>query len=152
MAHFPFSLDLAGRRVILVGGGRIGSRRAEAFLAAGADLLVISPSLHPDLAGHVRAGLASWLPRGYLPGDLAGAWLVHTATGDRAVDAQVSADAAAARVWCVDATDAARATAHVPARRVVDSPAGPVTIAVNAAANPVRARSIVTRLAASLTG
>ena len=150
MGHFPLSLDLTGRRVVLVGGGRVALRRARAFTGAGARVVVVAPCLAPGLAQLADAGAVTWVARDYADGDLAGAWLVHTATGVASVDARVSADAAAARIWCVDATDAARASAHVPARRVVDSPTGPVTIAVNASANPVRARTIVTQLAASL--
>ena len=150
MAHFPLSLDLAGRRVLLVGGGRVALRRARAFIEAGGELVVVAPSLSGGMADLVAAGRATWVPRGYRPGDLEGAWLVHTATGVPTVDAQVSRDAAQARIWCVDATDARRATAHVPARRVVESPSGPVTIAVNASADPVRARAIATQIASSL--
>lgn len=151
MAHFPLSLDLAGRRTILIGGGRVALRRARAFTQAGAQVIVIAPQVVPELAAMAADETIVWVARRYASGDLAGAWLVHTATGVPGVDARVSADAAADRLWCIDATDAARASAHVPARRVVDSPTGPVTIAVNASANPVRARTIATQLAASLT-
>lgn len=151
MAHFPLSLDLAGRRTVLVGGGRVALRRARAFAEAGAQVIVIAPQVVPELAAMAADGTISWEARRYASGDLAGAWLVHTATGVPRVDELVSADAAAGHLWCIDATDAARASAHVPARRVVDSPTGPVTIAVNASANPVRARTIATQLAAALT-
>ncbi len=150
MSHFPLSLDLTGRRVVLVGGGRVALRRALAFADAGADLVVVSPALARGLSDLVAEGRVAWIARGYRTGDLAGAWLAHTATGVPAVDAQVSADAADARIWSVDATDAARASVHVPARRVVESDSGPVTIAVNASADPIRARAIAIRLAASL--
>ena len=43
------------------------------------------------------------------------AWLVHTATGDPAVDDQVAREADAARTWCVRADDASRSAAWTPA-------------------------------------
>ena len=57
----------------------------------------------------------TWLARDYTAGDLDGAWLVHTATGDPATDDLVAAHAEDARVWCVRADDASRSAAWTPA-------------------------------------
>ncbi len=96
-----------------------------------------------DLADLVDQGTVAWSERGYRGvDDLAGAWLVHTATGDVDVDRQVSADAAALRLWCVESGDAARSAAHVPATVRVATPDGPVTVAVNAGGDPRRAVAV----------
>ncbi|MGH3682640.1 MAG: NAD(P)-dependent oxidoreductase, partial [Natronosporangium sp.] len=44
---YPLGLRLAGRRVVVVGGGTVATRRVPALLDAGADLQVVSPSLTP---------------------------------------------------------------------------------------------------------
>jgi uroporphyrin-III C-methyltransferase/precorrin-2 dehydrogenase/sirohydrochlorin ferrochelatase len=97
---------------------------------------VVAPALCEDLADLVHAGSVVWLARDYQPGDLAGAWLVHTATGDRPVDATVAAEAHEGRIWCVRADDAGASAAWTPA--VARS--GDVTVAVTAGGDPVRAR------------
>src|SRR5690349_25177581 len=48
---YPLMLDLTGRPVVIVGGGRVALRRAQALLAAGALVHVIAPRVDPALAG-----------------------------------------------------------------------------------------------------
>lgn len=148
-AHpYPLGVQLAGRKVVVVGGGAVAARRASGLVEAGALVTVIAPEAGAGLRSLLRAGAVSWRDREYRSGDLAGAWLVHTATGVPEVDALVSGDAAAHRIWCVDASDRRRATAWVPAvaRR------GDVTVSVSAGGDPRRAMAlrdaIATRLAA----
>jgi uroporphyrin-III C-methyltransferase / precorrin-2 dehydrogenase / sirohydrochlorin ferrochelatase len=135
---YPLTLDVAGRRVVVVGGGPIAARRARALVNAKAQVYVVAPSVCEDLTDFVREGHVTWQPRDYITGDLDGAWLVHTATGDRAADDLVAADAEAARVWCVRADDAGRSAAWTPAV----TRAGEVTVAITAGGDPRRATTL----------
>jgi uroporphyrin-III C-methyltransferase/precorrin-2 dehydrogenase/sirohydrochlorin ferrochelatase len=135
---YPLALQLRGRLVVIVGGGAVAARRASGLIDAGALVTVIAPELDIDLRALVRTGAVSWRERSYSLGDLDGAWLVHTATGVPEVDAQVSADAAAARIWCVNASDHHTATAWVPAVVRRDS----VTVSVSAGGDPRRAMAL----------
>jgi uroporphyrin-III C-methyltransferase/precorrin-2 dehydrogenase/sirohydrochlorin ferrochelatase len=112
-ATYPSGLRLAGRRVVVVGGGHVAQRRVPALLAVGADVLVVSPVVTPSIEG-LGAEITVEL-RGYRTGDLDGAWYVVAATDDRAVNEQVSLDAEEQRIFCVRADDATRATAWTPA-------------------------------------
>jgi precorrin-2 dehydrogenase/sirohydrochlorin ferrochelatase len=47
---YPILLDLRGRLVIVVGGGRVAARKVADLLEAEAEIILISPTLHPDLA------------------------------------------------------------------------------------------------------
>ena len=136
-------LDVSGRRVVVVGGGPVAARRAARLVEDGADVLVVAPALCEDLAEHVAADRVTWRARDYLTTDLDGAWLVHTATGERAVDDAVAADAEAARLWCVRADDASASTAWTPA--VARS--GDVTVAVGAGGDPRRAAALRSAIA-----
>ncbi|WP_122261191.1 uroporphyrinogen-III C-methyltransferase [Ornithinimicrobium cerasi] len=138
-------LVLEGRAVVLVGGGAVTARRARDLLDDGGVVTVVAPDLVPELAELVAAGRVGWVDRGYLGApDLAGAWLVHTATGDPVVDAQVAADAEAQRTFCVNAGAAGAGSAQVPARGEVRTPDGPVRVAVHAGGDPRRAAAVRT--------
>ncbi|SKC49912.1 uroporphyrinogen-III C-methyltransferase [Krasilnikoviella flava] len=142
---YPLGLRVTGRLVIVVGGGPVALRRVRGLLAAGARVRVIAPDVVPELASLVSSGAIERVTRGYCDGDLDGAWLVHTATGDPAVDARVAGDAELLRTFCVTAGDAGLGSAWVPAvarTPVTDAagrPAGDLTVAVTAGRDPRRA-------------
>ena len=117
MTEVPYlaGLRLAGRRVVVVGGGTVAQRRLPALLAAGAAIVLVSPEVTPAVEGMVRTGELAWERRPYAAGDLAGAWYAMALTDDPAVNAAVLAEAEAARVFCVRADDAPHGTAVTPA-------------------------------------
>lgn len=94
--YYMACLDLTGRRCVVVGGGTVGAEKVHGLLACGADVTVVSPSLHPSL----RTASIAWRPRRYRTRDLAGAFLVVAATEDRAVNEQVHRDAEERAMLC----------------------------------------------------
>lgn len=124
---FPAFLDLAGRRVLLVGGGAVARRKAEALLEAGADVVVGAPALVPELARAVAEGRLAHRNGTFLPDWLDGAWLVIAATDDAEVNAQVAREAESRRLWVNVVDDAPRCSFQVPAR--VER--GPLQIAIS---------------------
>ncbi|MFI7573782.1 uroporphyrinogen-III C-methyltransferase [Micromonospora sp. NPDC049497] len=135
---YPLGLRLAGRRVVVVGGGAVATRRVPALLDAGANVFLVAPELTPALQAHVDAGRLHWAPRRFAPDDLDGAWLVQVAVDDPVAAASVSAAAAERRVFCVRADDRAAATAWTPAV----TRHGPVTVAVLGGGDPRRAMTV----------
>jgi uroporphyrin-III C-methyltransferase/precorrin-2 dehydrogenase/sirohydrochlorin ferrochelatase len=129
---------LAGRRVLVVGGGTVATRRVPALLDAGAVVEVVAPHLTPALQALAADGRIQWHERGFEPSDVDGCWLVHVAVDDAAVAAAVSAAAEERRVFCVRADDRHAATAWTPAT----TRQGPVTVAVTAGGDPRRAVAI----------
>src|SRR5699024_5409119 len=144
-------LDLADREVVAVGGGPVSARRVADFLAAGARVHLVAPYACEDLVDLVADRRITWAQRDVRPSDLDGAWLVHTATGDRLVDAEVRRTCDERRVWCVDATDGSASRVRVPARAEVDTPDGPVRIGV-LAGDPGRSRTVAAGVEDVLTG
>ena len=135
---YPLLLDVEGRRAVVVGGGPVAARRTSGLVQAGADVLLVAPWVCEDVHDLLDAGRITWVARDYQAGDLDGAWVVHTATGDSATDDLVAAHAEAARVWCVRADDSSRSSAWTPAV----ARAGDVTVAVTAGADPRRATTL----------
>ncbi|GAA1710580.1 hypothetical protein GCM10009831_20210 [Dietzia cercidiphylli] len=129
----PLTVGLSAREVLVVGAGPVSVRRAETFLEAGAVVRVVAPRVDPamaDLAARAGARLVV-VARNFRASDLDTPWMVHVATGDPVVDAEVAALCEQRRIWCVAAGDAALGSARVPARTAVSTPAGLVRIAVD---------------------
>jgi uroporphyrin-III C-methyltransferase / precorrin-2 dehydrogenase / sirohydrochlorin ferrochelatase len=135
---YPVGLRLAGRLVVVVGGGAVGQRRIGGLLAAKADVLLISPHVTASLEATAAGERLRWLPRAYKHGDLDGAWYVHACTDDPAANAAVAAEAAARRIFCVRSDDAASASAWTPAIGRHDD----VTLAVFGGGDPRRAAAV----------
>lgn len=135
---YPVGLRLAGRRVVVVGGGQVAQRRLPALIAAGADILLVSPSATPSVDAMAETGEIRWERRRYEDGDLAGAWYALVATRDRAANDAASAEAERERIWCVRADDAEAATAWTPATGRVEG----VTVAVLSGNDPRRSAGV----------
>ena len=143
---YPIGLRLAGRKVVVVGGGAVGTRRVRGLMEVGARVVVISPVVTEELSRLADAGEIEWFDRAYETGDLEGAWLVHSATGVAAVDAQVSADADAAQILTVNAAEAEKSTAWVPAI----ARDGALTVAAFGGGEPRRATALRDQIVSSV--
>jgi uroporphyrin-III C-methyltransferase / precorrin-2 dehydrogenase / sirohydrochlorin ferrochelatase len=95
----PLFLNLCGRRVVLVGAGPVAAQKLPQLLAAGADVLVVAPEVHPAIA----ASPVTIERRPFTPSDLDGAWLV-VAAAPPAINREVAA-AAEVRQLLVNAVD-----------------------------------------------
>lgn len=136
--HYLAGLDLAGRRVIVVGGGTVAQRRLPRLVSAGAEVTLISPSVTPAVQAMVDAGELMWEARRYADGDLADAWYVLCCTSDPAVNAVVSADAERLRVFCVRADAGQEGSAVTPATGTHDG----MLIGVLSGGRPLRSAAV----------
>ncbi|WAL63379.1 uroporphyrinogen-III C-methyltransferase [Amycolatopsis cynarae] len=109
--HYLVGLDLAGRRVVLVGGGTVAQRRLPRLIGAGAAVELISPHVTPAVGAMAEAGELVWHQRRYAEGDLEGAWYALACTDDPAVNAEICAEAERRRVFCVRADAGTRGSA-----------------------------------------
>jgi uroporphyrin-III C-methyltransferase / precorrin-2 dehydrogenase / sirohydrochlorin ferrochelatase len=105
-------LRLAGKKVIVVGGGTVAQRRLPLLIANGADVHVITRSATPAVEG--MAGITLML-REFRDGDLNSAWYAIAATDDPDVNAAVVAEAERLHIFCVRADVAREGTAVTPA-------------------------------------
>lgn len=121
--QFPVNLNLVGRPVLVVGGGRIAYRKVQQLLAAGGEVTVISPEIIADFNDVPVAQVK----RSYELGDALAFRLVITATGNTAIDQQIYDECEAAGIWVNSADDPQRCSFTLPAafRR------GPVMVTVS---------------------
>lgn len=111
-ALLPLFLKLAGRRVVVVGGGPVAAAKIRALGDTGAEVLVVAPGMHPDIRNEASPGRALELAeRAFVAGDLDGAWLA-IAAAPPAVNRQVAAAAAERRIFVVAVDDPATASAY----------------------------------------
>lgn len=109
---YPANVVVAGRRCLVVGGGRVATRKADGLLACGAEVTVVAPVVDPELAS--RPGVTVE-PRPFRAGDTRGYRLVITAADDPEVNAAVYADGEANGVLVNSADDPAHCSFTLPA-------------------------------------
>lgn len=109
-------LRLAGRRVVIVGGGTVAQRRVPMLIANGADVHVVARAATPAVEAFAEQAPGITLElRDYRDGDLDGAWYAIAATDDPAVNAAVVAEAERRQIFCVRADAGREGTAVTPA-------------------------------------
>ncbi|WP_046505596.1 uroporphyrinogen-III C-methyltransferase [Streptomyces odonnellii] len=135
---YPVGLRLSGRRVVVVGGGQVAQRRLPALIAAGADIVLVSPSAKASVEAMAEAGEIRWERRRYEEGDLTDAWYALIASSDPVANRTASAEAERNRVWCVRSDDAEAATAWTPATGRSEG----VTVAVLTGRDPRRSAAL----------
>ena len=135
----PLFTNLAGRAVLVVGGGAVARRKVQSLLPTGARVWVGAVHLEPQLARWAAEGRIKSVLGEFDPAWLDGAWLVVAATDDAAVNQAVADAAEARRIWANVVDDAELSTVHLPAR--VER--GPVQIAISSGGGaPMLARHL----------
>ncbi|MGX9374362.1 siroheme synthase CysG [Pantoea ananatis] len=104
MDYLPLFADLAGRPVLVVGGGDIAARKIELLRRAGARIQIASRELCPELQALLDEQQLEWLATSFEPAQLDKVFLVIAATDDNALNAQVY-DEANARHKLVNVVD-----------------------------------------------
>ncbi len=110
---FSIELNLEGRNVLVVGGGRIALRKVKTLLPTGAHITVVAPQIDPEFTTISSIVIKS---RPYEPLDLRGIFMVFICTDKPVVNAQVSNDARARRILVNNACDYLDGDFIVPAR------------------------------------
>mgnify|MGYP006151111001 CR=1 FL=1 len=109
--QFPINLNLEGRSSLVVGAGRIGLRKTEQLLAAGARVTVVAPEVVGDFGGFPLTinQLAFELDV------IDGLRLVITATGNRELDQLIYDTCEERGIWINSADDPERCAFTLPA-------------------------------------
>ena len=125
---FSIELNLEGKNVLVVGGGRIALRKVKTLLPTGARITVVAPQFDPEFksldssttpngsAQNDTLTSVTLINRPYEPLDLRGIFMVFICTDQPAVNAQVSNDARARRILVNNACDYLDGDFIVPAR------------------------------------
>jgi siroheme synthase-like protein len=129
----PVALNITGKRILLIGGGRVGLHKATILSRYTREATVISPTFREEF----QALPFTLVRKPYAPSDLRGAFLVYVCTEDEALNRQVKADAEAMGIL-VSVCDNPPLCDFISPAIYRD---GPISIAVTSNAREVR-RSI----------
>jgi uroporphyrin-III C-methyltransferase/precorrin-2 dehydrogenase/sirohydrochlorin ferrochelatase len=147
MDYLPVFLRLKRQPVVVVGGGPVAARKVSALLKADAQVTVIAPAVHPQLAAQAARGELRHIAASFAPGQLDDAVAVIAATDDTAVNGAVSHAAQERRIPVNVVDDASLSTFIFPA--IIDR--SPLLVAVSSAGHaPVLARRVRAQIEALL--
>ena len=93
MSLLPIFLKLEGRRVLLVGAGKVALGKIGTLLSTGLQLRVVAPAALPEIQQLAAEGRLEWVERPFQPADLDGNFLVVAATDSPEVNASVHRNA-----------------------------------------------------------
>ncbi|MBO8127377.1 MAG: bifunctional precorrin-2 dehydrogenase/sirohydrochlorin ferrochelatase [Firmicutes bacterium] len=112
---YPVFLKLAGVPCLIVGGGKVATRKAKRLVESGAQVRVVSPEFTPELQELARQGKLELWERPASPEDVSGHALVFCTASDSEVNRRVAQAArqAGAQVNVADAPE--ESTFYVPA-------------------------------------
>jgi siroheme synthase-like protein len=93
VSDFPIALHGERLTAVVVGGGRVGTRKALSLADSGAQVLVVAPAITSELEEAARARRLTVVRDEYTVDQIARAMLVVAATDSREVNAQIAVDA-----------------------------------------------------------
>jgi precorrin-2 dehydrogenase / sirohydrochlorin ferrochelatase len=89
MKHYPISLSLEKKLVVIVGGGMISERKVRKLLGTGATITIISPEITENIKLFVTEGKVEWKNKLFSDEDISDAFLIIAATNSKHVNKQV---------------------------------------------------------------
>jgi len=90
MAYYPIFLDLKGKVILVVGGGRVAERKVEALLDSGAEIRIVGGKITEGLNKLVELRDLVCLNDEFQDKHLEGVFLVIAATDDRELNHRIS--------------------------------------------------------------
>lgn len=90
-AYFPIFIDLSGKKIVIVGGGRIAARRAGVLSEFADDITVIAPEAADSIREMSEAGSVRWIREKYRREQILDADIVLACTDSEEVNGDIVA-------------------------------------------------------------
>jgi precorrin-2 dehydrogenase / sirohydrochlorin ferrochelatase len=142
-SNYPIMLRLEGKKIVVVGGGKVAERKVAGLIGTGANIEVVSPNVTAELEKLAFDGKIQWLQKSFSTEDINQAFMIFAVTNDSNIN-QLIKKAAGAHQLITIADDPENSDFHVPAQ----VKRGRLTIAVSTGgASPILAGKITKQLA-----
>ncbi|MCR4436331.1 MAG: bifunctional precorrin-2 dehydrogenase/sirohydrochlorin ferrochelatase [Clostridiales bacterium] len=114
MPLFPLFIDLKGKKCVIVGGGRVATRKIESLVGFEAEITVVSPEITGRIQELEKDKKLCTVRRGFEEGDLEGAFMAIAAASDRQVNQRVYGEAVKRNIHVNVADDPQKCTFVFP--------------------------------------
>jgi precorrin-2 dehydrogenase/sirohydrochlorin ferrochelatase len=114
VSSYPVILRLDGKKVVIVGGGKVAERKVKGLLGTRAEVVVISPEVTDEIQGLHRNGKIVWKQKFFSDSDISDAFMIFAATNNREINQSISISADAHQLVTI-ADDPDGSNFHVPA-------------------------------------
>jgi siroheme synthase-like protein len=116
MKLYPVMLNVSGRRICVIGGGKVAFRKIQDIMDCGAIITVISPEVLDLINGlaETEPEKINIIKRPYQHGDLEGALMVFSATNDELVNREVFREAVEKNIFINAVDDPSNCSFFVP--------------------------------------
>lgn len=98
--YYPIFISIAGKKVLVVGGGKVAERKIIPLLEKKAVIHIVSPEITEKLHDLAVSGQIIWYNRKFKPQDIQDAWLVIAATNDPVTQKFIADAATTNRIFC----------------------------------------------------
>jgi precorrin-2 dehydrogenase/sirohydrochlorin ferrochelatase len=115
MALYPIFLKLEGRRIVIVGGGKVAEEKIYAVLRSASDVTVVAPTVTDRIRHWSEMGLLRHVAENYRPGLARDYFLVIACTDSQDVNRKIYAEAQQAGVLCNAVDDPGHCDFYAPA-------------------------------------
>jgi precorrin-2 dehydrogenase / sirohydrochlorin ferrochelatase len=85
-SNYPIMLRLEGKKVVVVGGGKVAERKVSGLLGTGARVIVVSPDATVEIRRLAGDGIIDWQQKSFSEADIKEAFLVFAATNDKEIN------------------------------------------------------------------
>lgn len=124
--NYPIMLNLENKKAVVIGGGKVATRKIKSLLTSGAKVTVVSPKVSEEIDHLVNEGRVHWLRKNFDEEDIISAHIVIAATNNHTVNESISKHIRSAQLFnCVDQPELGNYVTPSVVRR------GALTIAVS---------------------
>lgn len=113
-SSYPVVLRLEGKKVVIVGGGKVAERKVTGLLGTGAEVIVVSPEVTDGIERLEREGSIDWKQKSFSDSDINDAFMIFAATNNKELNQLIRSSAGAHQLVTI-ADDPEGSNFHVPA-------------------------------------
>ena len=87
-SFMPISIDVSGKRILLIGGGKVALHKIESLLKYTNNIFVLARKVHPN----IKENEIQFVEKEYESVDIIGSLLVYACTNDRDLNRKIRED------------------------------------------------------------